>query len=193
MVTWSFPTISLEHTSLLEGKCFAFKQDNLFIYLRCNGWLYIQHNDCTSKPFAIVLIAKDLQPEKYRALCSILCKTFQKSADRVELVKQYLNVFIKGNCNVQDNGAHVIQDFTNFKSPLNIKGNRLRHENKRKSSIHLFVSEIIKEFGLEIIIIYIAILLKKRILVYHNSLVQLQKVHSKKSINSHNTKSNCRI
>lgn len=39
-----------------------------------------------------------------------------------------------------------------------------------------FVSELINMFGLEIILIYTAMLLRKRVVVYHHSLQALQKV-----------------
>lgn len=42
----------------------------------------------------------------------------------------------------------------------------------------VFVVELIKLFGLETILIYTALLLKKRIVVYHHSLEALLKVSS---------------
>lgn len=42
----------------------------------------------------------------------------------------------------------------------------------------VFVAELIKMFGLETILIYTALLLKKRIVVYHHSLEALLKVSS---------------
>lgn len=43
-------------------------------------------------------------------------------------------------------------------------------------SVFVFVVELIKMFGLETILIYTALLLKKRIVVYHHSLEALLKV-----------------
>jgi hypothetical protein len=42
----------------------------------------------------------------------------------------------------------------------------------------LFVSELIRMFGLETILVYTALLLKKRIVVYHHGLEALLKVGS---------------
>jgi len=45
-------------------------------------------------------------------------------------------------------------------------------------SVFVFVVELIKMFGLETILIYTGLLLKKRIVVYHHSLEALLKVRS---------------
>jgi len=45
-------------------------------------------------------------------------------------------------------------------------------------STFVFIVELIKMFGLETILIYTALLLKKRIVVYHHSLEALLKVSS---------------
>jgi hypothetical protein len=45
-------------------------------------------------------------------------------------------------------------------------------------SVFVFIVELIKLFGLETILIYTALLLKKRIVVYHHSLEALLKVSS---------------
>lgn len=212
MITWSFPSVLPEHRLLLETKCFTFKEKNLFVYFRNNGWLYIQHNNSTENPFAICVVAKDLDPQKYHELCGILNRTFQKSADKVGLVKQYLNVFVKGVCSFQENGTLITQDFKNYKSQTKIQGehkkshkiqvnftiaiinlncrcslhdqlllfknrtNCIPLENRISVSHFCFILEVIKAFGLEIIMVYVALLLKKRIFVYHSNLEQLQEV-----------------
>lgn len=81
-----------------------------------------------------------------------------KTGKPTEILQLYLSVFTKGSCSTQENGTFVSDDF-----------------NGHKFSSNTNVKELIKTFELETILIYTALLLKKRIFVYHHSLEQLLK------------------
>ena len=61
--------------------------------------------------FSLVLIAKDFNPEKYQALCSILCQVYQTTGNPAKLLEHYLSVVTKGCCQGEDNGTFLVQDF----------------------------------------------------------------------------------
>lgn len=91
-------------------------------------------------------------------LCRILSKTYNKNGNPVDVLKIYLNAYTKGSLATSDNDMFSANDLNSlpFGANTNIKG-------------------LIKVFELETILIYTALLLKKRIVVYHHSLEQLLK------------------
>lgn len=110
------------------------------------------------KQFAIVLLTQDYSPQKYELLCKLFSKTYNKNGNPVDILKLYLSAFSKGSCTTTDNETFAEEDFSalQFGANTNVKG-------------------LIKVFELETILIYTALLLKKRIVVYHHSLEQLLK------------------
>lgn len=108
------------------------------------------------KLFALVLFTKDLNPKKYEALATLLSNRYVNTGKPTELLQLYLGVFTKGTCNVQENGIFDSDYF-----------------NRRGLAVWGDVRDLIKTFELETILIYTALLLKKRIIVYHHSLEEL--------------------
>ena len=102
-----------------------------------------------------MLVTKDFNPPKYETLIRILNKTYNKTGSPVKLLEIFLAAFTKGNYNLEDD--MFIADEYN------------------KQYVTSSVKELIKTFELETILIYTALLLKKRIVVYHYSLEQLLK------------------
>lgn len=90
-------------------------------------------------------------------LCKIFCKTYNKNGNPVDILRVYLNAYTKGSLATAENEIFS-NDFHTlpFGANTNVKG-------------------LIKVFELETILIYTALLLKKRIVVYHHSLEQLLK------------------
>lgn len=110
------------------------------------------------KQFALVLFAKDFNPQKYEVLSRVLSKMYCKTGKPTEILQLYLSVFTKGSCSTQENGTFVSDDYNSHRFAANTN-----------------IRELIKTFELETILIYTALLLKKRIIVYHHSLEQLLK------------------
>lgn len=108
------------------------------------------------KQLALVLFARDFNPQKYEALCRVLSKTYCRTGSPTDLLQLYLSVFTKGSCAGQDNGTFASDEYTG-----------------RRAGNNTNVRGLIKAFELKTILIYTAILLKKRIIVYHHSLEQL--------------------
>ncbi|XP_012289016.1 putative protein FAM45B [Orussus abietinus] len=166
--TWSYPCISESQKAAISRKCYLHAEQNQNVpSFTCarhgHEWFFIHCSEVFDsdklpkvKQFALILFTKDFNPSKYETLCRILSKTYCKSGNPTEILQLYLSVYTKGTCTTQENGTFISDEFTShcFESNTNIK-------------------ELIKTFELETILIYTALLLKKRIIVYHHSLEQL--------------------
>ncbi|KAK7792192.1 hypothetical protein R5R35_005146 [Gryllus longicercus] len=167
--TWTYPSVTDQQQSLILRKC-GLDGDHTtlqpFVYGRFGKiWYYI---NCTEvfdsdnlpkvKQFALVLWSKDFNAEKYETLCRILSKTYCKTGNPAVMLQLYLSVLTRGSCTTEENGTFLSKDFES-----------------RKYSSSTMLKELINTFGLESILIYTALLLKKRIVVYHHSLEALLK------------------
>lgn len=166
--TWSYPTVSESQKTVVKRKCNLGLEHNspqTFICARHGqSWFYLHCSEVFDsdrlpkvKQFALVLFAKDFNPQKYEVLSRVFSKMYCKTGKPTEILQLYLSVFTKGSCSTQENGTFVSDDFSNC------------------TTINTNVKELIKTFELETILIYTALLLKKRIVVYHHSLEQLLK------------------
>lgn len=164
--TWTYPSVSEVQKSLLLRKC-TFDTAYQFLYGRFrNDWFYIS---CTEvfdsdnlpgvKQFALILWSKDFNPEKYETLCRILSKTYCKTGNPAVLLKLYLSVITRGICTTEENGTFLAKDF----------------ERNRSYSSGVIIKDLIKLFGLETILVYTVLLLKKKLVIYHHSLPLLLK------------------
>lgn len=120
-----------------------------------NVWIYMKTNESKSdikKQFIIVLITNDFNPEKYDSLSKYLAKSYQRNGDVNKLLSIYLSLIINGSCSTEQNGSFQYNSF----NQLEIMAS--------KSPI----KSIIKMFGLDVILIFTGLLLKKRIAVYHH-------------------------
>lgn len=167
--TWSYPAILEPQKKVVSRKCNLELEHNtpqVFVCARHKSdWFYIHCSEVFDsdklpkvKQFALVLFAKDFNPQKYEVLSRVLSKMYCKTGKPTEILQLYLSVFTKGSCSTQENGTFVSDDFN---------GHRFAYSTN--------VRELIKAFELETILIYTALLLKKRIIIYHHSLEQLLK------------------
>ncbi|XP_034177230.1 DENN domain-containing protein 10 [Osmia lignaria lignaria] len=167
--TWSYPRVAESQKAVVARKCNLELEHNssqVFVFSRHkHSWFYIHCSEVFDsdklpkvKQFALVLFAKDFNPRKYEVLSRVLSKMYCKTGKPTEILQLYLSVFTKGSCSTQENGTFVSDDFNSHRFTMNTN-----------------IREMIKTFELETILIYTALLLKKRIIVYHHSLEQLLK------------------
>lgn len=102
-------------------------------------------------------MSEEYSPQKYEILCKIFSKSYNKIGNPLDILRMYLSAFVKGSFTT-DNDVFQSNDYKTFTFGSNTN-----------------VKELIKLFELETILIYTALLLKKRIVVYHHSLEQLLK------------------
>ncbi|XP_061184782.1 DENN domain-containing protein 10-like [Saccostrea echinata] len=169
--TWSYPSVSEADREFFIRKSRLDAPDNAVPFLysqRHHTWYYIftfvvDDSDHLPKVthVSIVLVTKDFNPEKYEILCRILLKKYRKSGNPAQLLESYLSVTTRGSCSTEENGRFSVQDYDIRRSYANTK-----------------LKDFILTYGVESIIVYTALLLKKRLVVYcpENQVQQLMSI-----------------
>lgn len=165
--TWSYPSVTREQSSLILRKCSADEdasRETPFVYGQHRGrWYYLLCTDVSVetlpkvKQFVLVVWAKDFHPEKYEVLCRLLGRSYAQTGTPTSLLHLYLCVLTSGSCTTKENGTFLVKDFC-----------------QKKAYLASYVKNVINTFKLEMILIYTALILKKRIIVYHHQIGQLQ-------------------
>ncbi|CAH1784641.1 unnamed protein product [Owenia fusiformis] len=106
--------------------------------------------------FSLVLTTKDYNPEKYETLSRILCKQFARNGNPAHLLECYLSVVTRGLCNNEENGTFIVKEF-----------------DARQAYANVEIKSIIQSLGMEAILVYTALMLKKRVIVYHPKVDEL--------------------
>ncbi|KAH3787602.1 DENN domain-containing protein 10-like [Dreissena polymorpha] len=159
--TWSYPSVTEAHRELFMKKCcLAWKAEDfiLFLYSQVErNWYYIfthklpENNNLPKvEAFSLVIESKDFNPEKYEALCRTAAAQYCRAGSPTTVLEVYLGVVTKGKWSGDANGKFSVQDFQ-----------------QKHAFANTNVLGIISIFGLETILIYTAMLLKKKIAVYY--------------------------
>uniref|UniRef100_A0A1A7XZK1 Family with sequence similarity 45, member A n=1 Tax=Iconisemion striatum TaxID=60296 RepID=A0A1A7XZK1_9TELE len=158
---WCYPSVSPELRQVLLSKS-CLTQDGCDFHTFVFGqfrrsWYYIttvevQEPTALTKvtDFSVALTAKDFNPEKYAALNKVLCRMYLKHGSPVKMMEAYITVLTKGICQSDENGSFLIKDY-----------------DVRKAYLAGSVKDVVSQFGVETIILYTALMLKRRIVVYH--------------------------
>nr|XP_046213877.1 DENN domain-containing protein 10-like [Oncorhynchus gorbuscha] len=158
---WCYPSVSAELREVLLSKC-CLRQDSRGLHTFVFGqfrrtWYYIstvevQEPTALKKVthFSIVVTTKDFNPEKYAAFNRVLCRMYIKHGSPVKMMEGYIAVLTKGFCQSDENGFFLIKDY-----------------DVRKAYLAGSVKDVVSQFGMETIILYTALMLKKRIVVHH--------------------------
>ncbi|KAK7500789.1 hypothetical protein BaRGS_00008033 [Batillaria attramentaria] len=170
--TWSYPSVSAQQRDYVQLKCgLSGEQPYPAGFIFCQWrqvWYYIFRADISSAgdvgplskvtEVALVLMSRDFNPEKYETLCQILLRQYRQTGSPTSILEGYLSVATRGTCANDENGKFSLGDY-----------------DRRQAYAKVCLKEIIQTFGVETILIYTAMMLKKRILIYcpHHSLSQL--------------------
>lgn len=162
--TWSFPEISEELKGIVGRKTKLEETEVQFVYGNFkNTWYYIYTtpvaalsdggavggNMAEVVSFAIVILGKDFGPEKYREMAVIFSNLYAKEGKGASLLASFLGLSVRGTTAGSGTAAFSLDSY-----PI------------RKAYLNTSVADIINLFGMEVILIYVALLLKKRVIVY---------------------------
>ena len=104
--------------------------------------------------FAIVLQSKQFDPEKHAAICSEMAKAYASAGTPLKVLEGYLSIM-------------TLSSFGGFSE------NRFAVEDAKRGAAP--IGWLIELFGVEVVLLWTALLLKKRVVVYSNKLTELQR------------------
>ncbi|CAK8675812.1 unnamed protein product [Clavelina lepadiformis] len=173
MWVWSFPTFTdLQKDIAMKKCCLTWQTDKQMKNMDIIPFVYYQHSKLwfyilstvTSEEtavksvshFSIILCGKDFNPEKYSALSRILSRCYDVSGNPVIILEQYLKVLTLGYCQSNNNGVFKVADFDIQKTYLAAK-----------------LKDFINMFGMESVLVYVAVVLKRRVVVFHDRIQAL--------------------
>lgn len=165
---WCYPSTTATLRNLLLRKCCLTDENKLlhpFVFGQYRRtWFYITTIEVPESSilkkvthFSIVLTTKDFNPEKYAAFTRILCRMYLKHGSPVKMMESYIAVLTKGICQSEENGSFLSKDF-----------------DVRKAYLAGSIKDIVSQFGMETVILHTALMLKKRIVVYHPKIEAVQ-------------------
>ncbi|XP_076467298.1 DENN domain-containing protein 10-like [Babylonia areolata] len=160
---WSYPSVTAEQREFLLLKSGLGSENAIPVnYLYCQWrqvWYYILRTDVSGgsesghlskvTDIALVLISRDFNPEKYETLCLIFLRQYKQTGNPTSMLEGYLSVVTRGTCANGENGKFSSGDY-----------------DKKQAYSKVCLKDIIQTFGVETILLYTAMLLKKRVLVY---------------------------
>lgn len=151
--TWSFPGVSSEVQNIVVKRCELEGESDFYLNYK-SDWVYIKGSPATKELnpdvdfFYICLSSKSFNPEKFSSLLNLLVHQYKVSADPTKVLEGYLSVNTTGK----------------FTSPVG----SFALGNFKDESVNRFPSVIKEMTGMldnEIVLLWNAVLLKKRILI----------------------------
>jgi len=158
---WSYPIIDDVTEQVLIARAPA---EQMFIFSKFqSNWQYIYTFHAKRKAsqnietFTICIISQVFNPEKFDALSQIIGARYYESEDPVNVLEIYLNIFMNGE---------MPKDKANLWASDNFP-------NQRAMIANCSIKEAVNLFGIESVLIWNALLLKKRIFVVSDSMTPL--------------------
>lgn len=170
MFVWVYPSIDADFKELILKKCTSLVEEHdedqfCFCQLK-STWYYIKRQNVSQSQVNkgindvfFVITAQDFNPELYKAIADNSMKSYLNEKSTSNLLKNFLSMYTKG-FSIKNNSEKLVH--TDF--------------DKRKAYMETCVKEIIILFGMESILIYMAMLLKKRVVVYSPKLTTLHHI-----------------
>jgi len=186
VLTWSYPSIPPESESVLLARCRLDKEGNVapFTFSKANGqWAYIlttpvehpeeekgeeeEEEESLSdtgkefkgplgrvEAFSVCLLCKDYNPEMYANLAKLFADVYKRTGTPVSMLQGFLRAFTTGKV-----GEFDAEDYP-----------------QRDALLATSIKDIIKIFGIETILLWTALMMKKRVAVYCDKIQTLLRV-----------------
>lgn len=160
MLTWSYPSIKKDVQTTLIARS-GLDQKILSESFRwskyANQWQYLlavpieNAKSPRVKAICVAVLAEAFNPEKYHKLLQVLVDMYRKALSPRPFMQAYLTVYRTGKVGSWSNSAF----------------------DSRRALIKGSPKELITKFGDDAVLFWMAVLLKKRVLVYSDSLSEL--------------------
>lgn len=163
LCTWTYPGVSSDIQGLLTRCSTAEGSQAPFVYLKYKAdWIYIfsqnmsKNIDPNVSTVSLCLVTRVFNPEKYEALLKILSYQYVSTGDPSRILEGYLSVFTTGA-------------FTNSLGAF--KASAFQDEDAIR--VNCKARDIIGTFESDTVLLWNAVLLKKRILVYGDNITKV--------------------
>lgn len=165
LITWSFPGVSKDVDTVLKSRSGLEDEEvgQPYRFSRYGDhWQYILVSPVTSEEknnkvisVALCILSKDFAPNKYRELLTIFSKLYQDgNRSPMPVMKAYLSVNTTGKLKCQ-HGEFVSASFD------------------PRRELVVSVKPLFEAFGMEAVLIWVAMLTKKRVFVYGDKISSL--------------------
>jgi len=173
LLTWTYPSIEEDMESILISRSnLSYETIPLqFTFSKYkNSWVYIfshvnEHTDSTPLAlkrvavFSICLLKNSFYPEKFAALCKLMALVYAKSGDPTILLQCHLSLLTRGMFDGGPLGKFVDSEY-----------------DPRRAFLVTSLKDIIRMFGEDSVLLWVAFLTKKRVVVYADKLGVLLKL-----------------
>jgi len=155
LCVWSYPSVSATLQAVCVQRCGSEGQQTPFIYFKLkNEWIYALTMPTLKDVLpdvenaSVCIICRSFNPEKYYALSQILFEQYSGTGDPTKLLEGFLSVHTTGN-------------FSNLAGTFDMTSYKDTDAYTRISML----SELNTMLGVEMVLLWNAVLLKKRILI----------------------------
>ena len=174
LTTWIYPELSDELRVVVERKC-AFlggqeapTEETTLYGVYGSTWYYIYGTPVAegngipdAEAYAVVVFADAFSPEKYLHMARVFAAQYAVQGSGVDVLTAFMGAAMQGECSSPD-GEDTFAVST--------------YSDVRHTYLKTAIKPLINKFGIESILIYIAVLLKKRIVVVSSDATVLQDV-----------------
>ena len=173
LCTWSYPGVSAALQGVCARRTADYGENNSFFYFKLkNDWIYCINTKKNSKIsdklpdvqfVSICIVCKEFQPEKFQTMITILLEQYEISGDPTKILEIILSLHATGKYKTFDMSTY---------NPITNSNNMISPNPAYLANSVL--KELIDMLGVDVSIIWNAIILKKRICVLSDSISELQ-------------------